>query len=81
MAKYLLFLVFLSRAAFSQDTVIVKIDKYVRNMMENTHIPNLAMAVIKDNEIAYINGFGKTDISSEDKVDENTLFAIGSISK
>jgi CubicO group peptidase (beta-lactamase class C family) len=81
MAKYLLFLVFLSRAAFSQDTVLVKVDEYVRNLMEKTHSPGLAMTVIKDNEIAYIKGFGKLDINSDDEVDENSLFAIGSISK
>ena len=80
MAKYLLFLAFLSKAAFSQDTVLVKIDNYVHNLMEKTHIPGLAMTVIKDNEIEYIKGFGKLD-TSEGKVDENSLFAIGSISK
>jgi CubicO group peptidase (beta-lactamase class C family) len=78
-----IFIVFLLliEIGYCQDSILVKIDDYVKNMMEKTHTPGLSVAVVKDNEISYVKGFGKIDINSNEKVNENTLFAIGSISK
>ncbi|KAA3614192.1 MAG: serine hydrolase [Calditrichaeota bacterium] len=75
----LLFLIF--NVGLAQDTVLVKLNDYVKNLMEKTNTPGLAMAVVKDDETVYSKGFGKLEFDSNREVNENTLFAIGSISK
>jgi CubicO group peptidase (beta-lactamase class C family) len=44
-------------------------------------IPGLAIAVVKNGEVVYVEGFGVRDVRSGEPVDENTIFAIGSASK
>ncbi|GGW21933.1 serine hydrolase [Arenibacter certesii] len=41
----------------------------------------IAVAVVKDNEVVHLKGYGVTSILTKEAVDENTLFAIASNSK
>lgn len=45
------------------------------------HIPGMAIAIVKDNEIILSKGFGLMDVAAQKPVETNTLFAIGSTSK
>ena len=48
---------------------------------ENLHIPGMAIAVVKDDEVIFVRGFGLSDLSNETPVTPETIFPIGSITK
>lgn len=45
------------------------------------HIPGMAIAVVKDDEVVLAHGFGVTDIETDTPVTSETIFAIGSSTK
>jgi len=45
------------------------------------HIPGMAIAVVKDDEVVLTQGFGITNIETETPVTPETIFAIGSSTK
>jgi CubicO group peptidase (beta-lactamase class C family) len=49
--------------------------------MREWDIPGLAIAVVKDDSVVYARGFGVREVGKSERVDANTLFAIGSASK
>jgi CubicO group peptidase (beta-lactamase class C family) len=76
---------FLSLCALSQNTVpsFVKdsIDGYVEKALADWQIPGVSVSIIKDGKVVFIKGYGVKETGTTDKVDENTLFMIGSNSK
>jgi len=44
-------------------------------------IPAVGLAVVKDGEVLYTNGYGYRDVANSIPADSSTLFYIGSISK
>ncbi|MBX6363926.1 MAG: serine hydrolase [Gemmatimonadetes bacterium] len=57
------------------------IDAYVQKAMAAWRVPGMAIAVVKDDSVVFAKGFGVREVGKPDRVDENTLFAIGSSSK
>jgi CubicO group peptidase (beta-lactamase class C family) len=49
--------------------------------MTTFNVPGLAIAVVKDTEVIYLEGFGKRDVAGDQPVTPRTLFAIGSSTK
>ena len=62
------------------DTEFHEIDTFVESQMQELHIPGLALAVVQDNRIVYIQGYGITDPSGR-PVTPQTPFIIGSMTK
>src|SRR5258708_30280250 len=58
-----------------------QIDAYITNLMQMYQIPGTAIALVKDGRIIYTKGYGVRNVETGQPVTENTLFAIGSISK
>ena len=56
------------------------IGSFVHKTMQTWNIPGLALVVVKDDEML-TKGYGVRDMNKPDKVDEHTLFAIGSNTK
>ncbi|WP_420316333.1 serine hydrolase [Ekhidna sp.] len=74
----LLLILFIS----SQAQVDVKaIDKYIEKARKDWNVPGMAVAIVKDGEVVLSKGYGVKEIGENDKVDDNTLFAIASNSK
>lgn len=48
---------------------------------QSLHIPGMAIAVVKDDELVLAHGFGVTNIETETPVTPETIFAIGSSTK
>jgi len=48
---------------------------------QTLHIPGMAIAVVKDDEVVLAHGFGVTNIETETPVTPETIFAIGSSTK
>ncbi|MFC6997507.1 serine hydrolase [Rufibacter roseus] len=57
------------------------IDAFVENGMKEWRIPGMSLAIIKDGKVVYAKGYGVREVGKPDKVDENTIFAIGSNTK
>ena len=58
-----------------------QIDALVQRSMTTFDVPGMAVAVIKDNKIVHMKGYGVRSLNTHQPVDENTLFGIASISK
>ena len=57
------------------------LDIYVQRGLERWQLPGVAVCIVKDGEVVISKGFGLKDIGKNEKVDENTLFMIGSNTK
>jgi CubicO group peptidase (beta-lactamase class C family) len=57
------------------------LDKYIERGMQMWRVPGMAVAIIKDGKIVYMKGHGRRWEWGRERVDENTLFMIGSCTK
>ncbi len=67
----------LAQPAFVTDSL----DRYVTRALADWQIPGLAVAVVKDGKVEWMKGYGVREAGKPDRVDENTLFMIGSNTK
>lgn len=86
MKKTILLLIIIScllidKPLFSQAYNSGQIDSIVNKAMATRPNAGIAIAVVKDNEIVHLKGYGVTSVNSNESVNENTLFAIASNSK
>lgn len=65
----------------AQPAELEGLDDYVRGAMESWEVPGLGLAVVKDDSVVYARGYGVRELGTDEPVDENTLFAVGSTSK
>ncbi len=68
-------------ASMSQPLKSEEIDKLVTRTLETFNVPGIAVAVVKDDRVVHMKGYGVRSIATGQKTDENTLFAIASNSK
>jgi CubicO group peptidase (beta-lactamase class C family) len=66
-----------ARPTASRDTV----DRYVAAEMERSHIPGVALAVLRHGKPVKIAGYGFADLEHRVPVTPGTVFKIGSVSK
>ncbi len=57
------------------------LDSYVDRALKDWQIPGVAVCVIKNGKVVVMKGYGVKDYDTKEKVDENTLFMIGSNTK
>ena len=85
--RTLLFCLLLSLAATGQEqqkskkSFLASIDLKVPQLLEMHSVPGAALAIIEDGKIILQRGYGYADIQSGKRVDVNTGFNIGSVSK
>ena len=68
-------------SVFSQPITSPAIDKLVEETMKTFNVPGIAVAVVKDDRVIHLKGYGVSSIATGRNMDENTLFAIASNSK
>ena len=68
---------------FAQTPVFISdsLEKYIETGMKDWQIPGVAVAIIKDGKTVLMKGYGTKEMGKTDKIDENTLFMIGSNTK
>lgn len=69
---------------FAQETpsfVKDSLDAYVQKALADWQIPGVAVCVVKDGKVVVMKGYGVKELGTTNKVDENTLFMIGSNTK
>jgi len=57
------------------------LDTYIAQAVDDWGIVGLSIAVVKDDEVVFANGYGLREVGGPERVDEHTLFAIGSNTK
>lgn len=63
--------------AFIKDSL----DAYVNRALTEWQIPGAAVTIVKNGKVVWMKGYGVKETGGTEKVDENTLFMIGSNSK
>jgi serine beta-lactamase-like protein LACTB len=61
--------------------VIARVTGLVSSYMSTHRVPGLVMAIIKDGELAWAQGFGEADLENHVPASTNTVFRSGSIGK
>lgn len=57
------------------------LDTYVNRALTEWKIPGVSVCIVKNGKVVLMKGYGVKEMGTNDKVDENTLFMIGSNSK
>jgi CubicO group peptidase (beta-lactamase class C family) len=65
------------RSKFIKDSL----DLYISKALTNWRVPGIAVCIVKDNKVVLMKGYGIKELGLMNKVDENTLFMIGSNTK
>ena len=71
----------LSTACLAQDSFATKIDDYIRTEMKAQQIPGVALAVVKDGNVALARGYGLANVEHQIPVKPETIFQSGSTGK
>lgn len=75
------FLLLSNTPVYAQKGIEDKIDKIISKAMAEEGFPGMAVAVIQDNKVVFKKTYGLRSRSGKEKVDEQTIFSIGSVSK
>ncbi len=70
-----------SAEAATVEAPLPELEEYIQKAMRDWQVPGLAIAIVKDDQIALAKGYGLREIGKDTPVDEHTLFAIGSATK
>ena len=57
------------------------LDAYVDRALKTFEVPGLSVAIVKDGKTVLAKGYGVRKLGASTRVDENTLFGIGSNTK
>ncbi len=68
-------------AAAQQPDPLRGLDAYIDKARQDWGVAGLAVAIVKGDSVIYAKGFGVREAGKPEKVDERTIFAIGSNSK
>ena len=61
--------------------LIEGIDFFINKAMQTWNVPGLALVIVKDDQVLLSKGYGVREMDKPEKVDEHTLFSIGSNTK
>jgi CubicO group peptidase (beta-lactamase class C family) len=83
---FFVFVFFTTRSCYSQTDSIPSfvrdsLDSYVNRALSDWQIPGVSVCIVKNGKVVVMKGYGVKEMGTNDKVDENTLFMIGSNSK
>ena len=67
--------------AQAPDPRLAGLDAYVEKAMQAWQVPGLALAIVKDDSVLYLKGYGVRALGKPEPVTPHTLFAIGSTTK
>ncbi|MCX4777299.1 serine hydrolase [Streptomyces sp. NBC_01264] len=63
------------------DTAVRHLDSSIAEMMRRTGVPGVSVAVVHDDEVVYLKGFGLRRVGDPAAVNPDTVFQIASLSK
>jgi len=63
------------------DDIVADLEEFIPTRMEQEGIPGVAVALIRNGEVAWVEGFGVANIFTGEPVTADTVFEVASISK
>lgn len=63
------------------QSLVTDLETYVQKIMKQHHVPGLSIVLVHGDEVVYNQGFGVRDLQSNEPVNSQTLFGIGSSTK
>jgi len=76
------------QASFSQqsnftklDSILFEYNSYIENFIKEREVPGVAIAIVVNNKIEFIKGFGVNKIGEKDSIGIHSVFRIASVSK
>ena len=69
------------RTALTQSPPLKGFDAYVEQALRDWGVPGMAIAVVRNDSVVFIKGYGVRELGKPARVDARTLFAIGSSTK
>ncbi|WP_412078490.1 serine hydrolase [Streptomyces xanthophaeus] len=63
------------------DKAVARLDQTITDLMRRTGVPGLSVAVVHDDEVVHLKGFGVRRTGEPSKVGPDTVFQIASVSK
>jgi CubicO group peptidase (beta-lactamase class C family) len=57
------------------------LDSLAQTLLRKTGVPGMSVAVVRNDKVVYLKGFGLRKIGSKERVDPDTVFEIASVSK
>ncbi|MCD9853364.1 beta-lactamase family protein [Epilithonimonas sp. JDS] len=66
---------------YKADPLYLEIEKLGQELTVKNHVPGVAVAVIRDGKVAWIQSIGYADLASKKPVTPETIFNVGSVSK
>jgi len=70
-----------SLSASAVDASVPMLDEIVEEVMAETGIPGVAVAVVHDDRVVTTRGYGVREAGTDEPVDEDTVFQLASLSK
>ncbi len=61
--------------------LLAEYEQTIHQLMNNTHTPGAAIAIVKDSSIIYLRGFGLKETGTTDSINTETVFRLASVSK
>ena len=61
--------------------ILADFEPYAQQAQKDWQVPGMAIAIVADDKVIFAKGFGVKKVGGNDKVDEHTIFQIGSTSK
>ncbi len=65
----------------SVNSAVAQLDPYIRSMLEKTKVPGVAVAVIHNDRVLFLRGYGVRKVGDSARIDPDTVFEIASFSK
>ncbi len=81
MTRTLVALLLLAGRAQEPAGALAGLDAYVEEAMKAWKVPGLALAVVKDDRVVLLRGYGLRSADREERVDADTVFPLASASK
>jgi CubicO group peptidase (beta-lactamase class C family) len=63
------------------NAALAQLDPYVRSTMDKTKVPGVAIAVIYNDQVVFLRGYGVRKVGEAAQIDPDTVFELASVSK
>lgn len=63
------------------EDALSKLDTQIQNIVQKKQIPGCAVAVVYQNKIVFMHAYGVRTLGTQERIDLNTVFQLGSVSK
>lgn len=63
------------------NNLVFTYDTFINHSLIKENLPGLAVVIVKDNQVLWLKGYGVKEFGTQDSIDENTVFRLGSVSK